>query len=76
MPALTEHHSFKVVGTKNESLIVKIQQGNKPNDVLQYFLEQDIPIVSFNEILPTLNEIFIKIVEGTPLARQFQPVTA
>lgn len=76
LPPLTDHSSFEVVGTKNESLIVKINQGNKPNDVLQYFIEQNAPIVSFHEMLPSLNEIFIKLVEGTPLARQFQPVTA
>jgi len=76
LPALADHHSFEVAGTKKDSLIVKINEGYKPNDVLQYFLSQNAPITSFREILPTLNEIFIKLVEGTPMARQFQPVTA
>jgi len=76
LPALTDHNSFEVVGINNESLIVKITEDNKPNDVLQYFLHQNASIVSFHEILPSLNDIFIKLVEGTPLARQFQPVTA
>ena len=31
--------------------------------------------IDFNEVLPSLNEIFIKLVEGTPGARQFQPLT-
>ncbi|MBS1610489.1 MAG: DUF4162 domain-containing protein, partial [Bacteroidetes bacterium] len=35
-----------------------------------------LSIDSFNEILPSLNDIFIKLVEGTPNTRQFQPVTA
>jgi ABC-2 type transport system ATP-binding protein len=76
LPIFTNHHSFEVAGTKDESLIVKINEGYRPNDVLQYFIEQQVPITSFNEILPTLNDIFIRLVEGTPLARQFQPVTA
>ncbi|MGO8055838.1 ATP-binding protein DrrA1-3 family domain-containing protein, partial [Rhizobium leguminosarum] len=46
------------------------------NDVLQYFLQQHQSITAFNELLPSLNEIFIKLVEGTPLSRQFEKITA
>jgi ABC-2 type transport system ATP-binding protein len=60
----------------DESLIVRIREGHAPNDVLNHFLRQNASIVSFNELLPTLNEIFIELVEGTPTARQFQKVTA
>jgi len=67
---------FETVGKKEHSFIVKINDGNKPNDVLKYFLQQNVAINSFNEILPSLNDIFIKLVEGTPLTRQFQAVTA
>jgi ABC-2 type transport system ATP-binding protein len=65
---------FEVVGTKNQHHIIKIREGNKPNDVLQHLLNNGIIISSFNEILPSLNDIFIKLVEGTPTARQFQKV--
>jgi ABC-2 type transport system ATP-binding protein len=47
----------------------------KPHDVLQYLLAQRHEIVLFHEILPSLNDIFIRLV-GTPLSRQFQPVVA
>ncbi|HET6767664.1 MAG TPA: DUF4162 domain-containing protein, partial [Chitinophagaceae bacterium] len=67
---------FEMVGTKENTFIVKINDGHKPNDVLTYFLQQQSGIVSFNEILPSLNDIFIKLVEGTPLTRQFQAITA
>lgn len=67
---------FEMVGTKENAFIVKINDGHKPNDVLNYFLQQQSGIVSFNEILPSLNDIFIKLVEGTPLTRQFQTITA
>ena len=63
---------FEVVGMKDANHIVRIKEGNKPNDVLNYLLQQGISIQSFNEILPSLNDIFIKLVEGTPTARQFQ----
>jgi ABC-2 type transport system ATP-binding protein len=76
LPEITSHYSFEVVGTNHHSLIVKINEGSKPNDVLQYFLQKNDAIVSFHEILPSLNDIFIKLVEGTPLSRQFQPVIA
>jgi ABC-2 type transport system ATP-binding protein len=76
LPVLIDHPAFELVGTQQNSLIVKIEAHYKPNDVLHYFLQQDAGIISFNEILPSLNDIFIRLVEGTPLSRQFQPVNA
>lgn len=67
---------YEKVGEKNHTHVVRIKEGNSPNDVLQFLLQQGIPIQSFNELLPSLNDIFIKLVEGTPTARQFQPVNA
>lgn len=66
---------FEVIKTKGHQLVLKINEGYKPNDVLLYFLQQQVGINSFHEILPSLSDIFIKLVEGTPLTRQFQ-VTA
>jgi ABC-2 type transport system ATP-binding protein len=66
---------FETVGTKDQAFVVKINNGHKPNDVLNYFLQQGVGVISFNEILPSLNDIFIKLVEGTPLTRQFQAIT-
>ena len=63
---------FEVVKHHPEKLLLKLQHDSTPNDVLKYFIDQNIPISSFNEVLPSLNEIFIKLVEGTPQARQFQ----
>jgi ABC-2 type transport system ATP-binding protein len=74
IPATNGQTPFEIVATKEHHLIVKINEGNKPNDVLNYFLQQGANISSFNEILPSLNEIFIKLVEGTSVTRQFQPV--
>lgn len=68
--------AFEVIGSRDHSLIVKIREGFRTNDVLDHFIRQGIGISSFMEILPSLSDIFIKLVEGTPLSRQFQPVTA
>jgi ABC-2 type transport system ATP-binding protein len=74
MPIVNVLAPFEVVGTKNHSHVVRIKDGSNPNDVLQYLLNQGVAINSFNEILPSLSEIFIKLVEGTPTARQFQKI--
>lgn len=67
---------FEIVGKKGHHYILRIREGRSPNDVLQHLLSNGISINSFNEILPSLNDIFIKLVEGTPTARQFQAVKA
>ena len=67
---------FEMVGTKDHQYVVKIKEGYRPTDVLNYFLQQNAKIISFNEMLPSLSDIFIKLVEGTPLTRQFQAITA
>lgn len=67
---------FDLIGSKDHSHVIRIKDGQNPNAVLQYLLQQGISIQSFNEILPSLNDIFIKLVEGTPTARQFQKIEA
>jgi ABC-2 type transport system ATP-binding protein len=76
IPDVINTPAFEVINNKDHQLILKIHEGYKPNDVLHYFLQQQADINSFHEILPSLSEIFIKLVEGTPLTRQFQTVTA
>lgn len=68
-------YMFEVIRHKPAELLIKLQHGSTTNDVLKFFIDQGIAVNSFNEVLPSLNEIFIKLVEGTPGARQFQPLT-
>ncbi|TAD91731.1 MAG: ATP-binding cassette domain-containing protein [Bacteroidetes bacterium] len=73
---LPEHlhtHIFKVEKHTADGLLIRLEDGVSNNDVLQYFIGQGVQIQAFNEVLPSLNDIFIKLVEGTPQARQFQP---
>ncbi len=75
-PEESTHDSFSVISTSGANLVVKIIDGYGPNDVLHYFLNKQSTILGFFEIMPSLNDIFIKLVEGTPLARQFEKLSA
>jgi ABC-2 type transport system ATP-binding protein len=70
------NNAFEVVKTVDKQLTVKINEGTRSNEVLQYFINQNCTIEAFNEILPSLNDVFIRLVEGTKAARQFQAVNA
>lgn len=73
-PTLNEQAPFEVVGTQGLSYVIKLKEGMGPNTALQYFIQNNNPVIAFNEILPSLNDIFIKLVEGTPTTRQFETV--
>ena len=76
---LSEHlaiHLFEVKEKGDNDVVIKVDPGYSNNDVLQYFISKGLHIASFNEILPSLNDIFIKLVQGTPTARQFQEIKA
>jgi ABC-2 type transport system ATP-binding protein len=75
MENLTGSAAFEAIGKEDHSLIVKINEGHTANEVLQHFIQQNNNIISFNEMLPSLSDIFIKLVEGTPLSRQFEKIT-
>lgn len=67
--------SFELVDQKANQLTVKIKEGYKSNDLLKYFLDQNLSIEAYNEILPSLNEIFINLVEGSKsTTRAFQNI--
>ena len=75
VPENVESAAFEVVKQAANQLTVKINEGNISNDVLKHFINQNACIEAFNEILPSLNEVFIRQVEGTKMTRQFQNVT-
>lgn len=74
--ATSNSQAFDILDQKANAFTVKINEGYSSNDVLQHFIQQGVVIESFNEILPSLNDIFIGLVEGTKsVTRAFQPVT-
>ncbi len=74
LPEHTAIHLFHVVSKTEKELIIKRNEGFSNNDILQYFIHKGLSVHSFNEILPSLNDIFIRVVEATPKARQFETV--
>jgi ABC-2 type transport system ATP-binding protein len=73
MPTTFPESVFEVLVQNEQNLTIRIRNGHNPNDVLKYFISRESLVTSFTELLPSLNEIFIKLVEGTSLSRQFQP---
>jgi ABC-2 type transport system ATP-binding protein len=51
---------FETVSIANNEAIVKAQSSD--NSVLRYFIDHNLTVKGYNEILPSLNEIFIKAV--------------
>lgn len=64
LPDGMEEHVTIIREQPNE-VTVKLRDVDHANNYLKYLLAHGTTITGFNEILPTLNEIFIKIVGGT-----------
>lgn len=56
--------TFDLVSDNGMEAVLKIQDGKSNNDVLLELVNQSIEIVKFEELLPSLNEIFIRLVEN------------
>lgn len=56
--------TFTIEGLRENELLVKIENDDASNQLLQYLIQKGVHIRSFHEILPTLNEIFIRQVQG------------
>jgi len=65
---------FDLLSEKDHTLTLRIKEGHSPNEVLGYFIGRQSNISEFMELLPSLNEIFIRLVEGTSVSRQFQNI--
>jgi ABC-2 type transport system ATP-binding protein len=73
---LPPHPGFSIAAQNGNNATVKILDGTTPNDVLGHYLHHGYQVSGFREVLPSLNDIFIKIVGNTPTARQFEKTTA
>jgi ABC-2 type transport system ATP-binding protein len=62
---------FDIIRQNGNEYVLRQHANASNNDVLNYFISNGAQVQSFHEILPSLNEIFIRLVEGTPMARQF-----
>jgi ABC-2 type transport system ATP-binding protein len=77
---LPEHlatYYFEVQQSSKREVTLKKGNDFTNNDVLQYFISKGLQVEGFQEILPSLNEIFIRLVEGThATTRAFQNVAS
>lgn len=55
--------NFNVIDRSSNSITIKLEPEEEGNDLIRYAVDTGTHITSFNEVLPTLNEIFIKQVE-------------
>jgi len=53
-----------IVSQTENSIVAKFETDAASNALLKLLINSDVHIISFKEILPSLNEIFIKQVEG------------
>ena len=59
-----ENTNFEIVEQKEQEILVKIENDAASNALLQYLIQKGVHIRAFHEILPSLNEIFIRQVSG------------
>lgn len=72
---INDNPIFSVVRKDDKKVFVKINEGHDSNQVLTHLIQNNHTIVAYNELLPSLNEIFIKLVESTHAStRAFQKI--
>ncbi len=60
---LDKFSGLKYRQAEDGALEFQLEEGQNANGLLAELLKREEPIMSFNEVLPTLNDIFIKIVK-------------
>ncbi|MCB0597204.1 MAG: ATP-binding cassette domain-containing protein [Lewinellaceae bacterium] len=53
-----------IVGQSGHNIIIQVDEEGRSNELLQYLLQNGVFVHAFNEILPSLNEIFIRQVKS------------
>lgn len=66
-PAQMATYFFTIVSQQDNFFTVKLNEDNTTNDILSHFIRQGIPVIAFEEILPSINEVFIAQVQKTEL---------
>jgi ABC-2 type transport system ATP-binding protein len=65
-------HIFEVVSFDKNKLLLKLSKDVTNNELLSFFINQQVNIQSFNEVLPSLNDIFIRLVGDSTPTRKFE----
>lgn len=59
---------FEIIDQQEQQVTVHLPEGTSATALLQTLISAQVNIISFNEVLPSLNEIFIRQVEEEPAA--------
>ena len=63
---------FTVLKETDNGMTIQRKEGLSNNELLHYLMQQKVSIHSFQEKLPSLNDIFIRLVEDSPATRTFE----
>jgi len=64
-PDIRSNHNYEILSSTDNGYVLKINEGIAANEALKDFVNLGHEIKSYQEILPSLNEIFIRQVEST-----------
>jgi ABC-2 type transport system ATP-binding protein len=73
-PSIHSDGLFEIISQHADEIMLKLSPDQTPNAVLAHCIQQGIPIQSFNEVLPSLNDIFLQLVEESGATRKFQTI--
>lgn len=62
-PTTNFPNSISLLKQSDKQLTFHLNEGSNSNSVLEYFIQEHNQIRAFHEVLPTLNEIFIRLVK-------------
>jgi ABC-2 type transport system ATP-binding protein len=60
LPAEMLSDAFQVIEDSDKGLVIKVMEGHHSNELLKGLIDRNIEIKRYQEILPTLNNIFIQ----------------
>ena len=60
MPSDLQNPHFRIISDDDKSVTIQAMEGHNGNELLQNLISKGIEIKSYQEVLPSLNEIFIK----------------
>ena len=62
-PKELQNGEFEIISEQQGKLVIRAAEGHSPNELLKGLIDRHVEIRSYHEILPTIDEIFIKRVE-------------
>jgi len=61
---LPDFQGFEIIERTSNTFKVQLKENEDSNDILKYLIQSGVRIKEFREVLPSLNEIFIRTVES------------